>query len=101
MAVGDLFTLVSLGLAVLVITPILGTYTAKVMEGERTILSPVLRPVERGIYRVCGIDETHEQGWKGYTVSMLVMAAVAIVALYAMLRAQDASCRSTRVASAR
>ena len=88
MGVGDLFTLVSLGLAVLVITPILGTYIAKVMEGERTILSPVLRPVERGIYRVCGIDETREQGWKGYTVSVLVMAAVAIVALYAMLRAQ-------------
>ena len=59
------------------------------MEGERTILSPVLRPVERGIYRVCGIDETHEQGWKGYAVSVLVMAAVAIVALYAMLRLQD------------
>ncbi len=52
------------------------------MEGERTILSPVLRPVERGIYRVCGIDETREQGWKGYSVSILVMAAVAIVALY-------------------
>jgi potassium-transporting ATPase potassium-binding subunit len=88
MAVGDLFTLVSLGLAVLVITPILGTYIAKVMEGERTILSPVLRPVERGIYRVCGIDETHEQGWKGYTTSILVMAAIAIIALYVMLRAQ-------------
>ncbi len=89
MAVGDLFTLVSLGLAVLVVTPILGTYIAKVMEGERTILSPVLRPVERGIYRVCGIDETHEQGWKGYAVSVLVMAGVAILALYAMLRLQD------------
>ena len=39
------------------------------MEGERTFLSPVLRPVERAIYRVCGVDETAEQGWKGYTVS--------------------------------
>jgi K+-transporting ATPase ATPase A chain len=88
MAVGGLFTLVSLGLAVLVVTPILGTYIAKVMEGERTILSPVLRPVERGIYRVCGIDESREQGWKGYAVSVLVMAGVAILALYAMLRLQ-------------
>jgi K+-transporting ATPase ATPase A chain len=88
MAVGDLFTLVSLGLAVLVVTPILGTYIAKVMEGERTILSPILRPVERGIYRVCGIDESREQGWKGYAVSVLVMAGVAIVVLYAMLRLQ-------------
>ncbi|HYN48381.1 MAG TPA: potassium-transporting ATPase subunit KdpA, partial [Candidatus Nanopelagicales bacterium] len=88
MAVGNLFTLVSLGLAVLVVTPILGTYIAKVMEGERTILSPVLRPVERGIYRVCGIDESREQGWKGYAVSVLVMAGVAILALYAILRLQ-------------
>ncbi len=88
MALGDLSTLVSLGLAVLVVTPILGTYIAKVMEGERTVLSPILRPVERGIYRVCGIDETREQSWKGYAISLLVMAAVAIVALYAMLRAQ-------------
>ena len=88
MAAGDLVTLVTLGVAVLVVTPVLGTYVAKVIEGEPTILSPVLRPVERGVYRLCGIDETRDQGWKGYTVSVLVMAAVAIVALYAMLRAQ-------------
>jgi K+-transporting ATPase ATPase A chain len=89
MGVGDLFTLASLGLAVLVVTPILGTYIARVMEGERTVLSPVLRPVERGIYRACGIDESREQGWKGYATSVLVMAGVSIVALYALLRLQD------------
>ena len=59
------------------------------MEGERTFLSPVLRPVERGIYRVAGIDETIEQGWKGYAVSVLLMALIAIVVGYVMLRLQD------------
>src|SRR5450759_1613412 len=59
------------------------------MEGERTILSPVLRPIERAVYRVCGIDETSEQDWKGYTVSVLVMAVVAIVAGYIVFRIQD------------
>jgi len=59
------------------------------MEGERTILSPILRPVERAIYRLCGIDEAVEQTWKGYTVSVLVMALVAIVAGYVVFRLQD------------
>jgi len=89
MALGDLLTLVALATAVALITPILGTYIHLVMEGERTFLSPVLRPVERLVYRVCGIDESAEQGWKGYTVAVLVMAAVAIVVGYAVLRVQD------------
>src|ERR1700741_4297424 len=90
MAIGDLLTLLTLGAAVLIATPFVGRYIHRVMEGERTILSPVLRPVERTIYRLCGIDETVEQTWKGYTVSVLVMAAVAIVAGYLALRLQDA-----------
>ncbi len=59
------------------------------MEGERTFLSPVLRPVERAIYRVCGIDETSEQGWKGYAVALLLFSLVGILVMYAMLRLQD------------
>ena len=59
------------------------------MEGERVFLSPVLRPVERLVYRVCGIDETAEQDWKGYTLAVLVMALVAIVVGYVVLRLQD------------
>ncbi len=89
MSTGDLLTLVVLGVAILITTPILGRYIHKVMEGERTLLSPVLRPVERVVYRVCGIDETSEQTWKGYTVSVLVMALVAIVAGYIVFRLQD------------
>ncbi len=89
MPLPDLVTLIVFAFAVLLITPVLGTYIARVMAGERTILSPVLRPIERGIYRVSGIDETVEQGWKGYALSVLLMALVAIVVGYVVLRLQD------------
>ncbi len=88
MPTGDLVTLVVFAGVILLITPILGTYIHRVMEGERTFLSPVLRPVERAIYRVSGIDESVEQDWKGYTVSVLLMALVAIVVGYVVLRVQ-------------
>ena len=89
MPFNDFLTLASIGLAILLITPLLGGYIHRVMEGERVFLSPVLRPVERVVYRVCGIDATAEMSWKGYTVAVLVMAAVAIVAGYAVFRIQD------------
>jgi K+-transporting ATPase ATPase A chain len=89
MAAGDILTLASLALAVLIVTPFLGRYIYRVMEGQPTPLSPVLRPVERGIYRVVGIDENTEQTWKAYAVSVMAMAFVAIVAGYLMLRLQD------------
>ena len=66
MPAADLVTLVIFAGLILLITPILGAYVHHVMEGERTVLSPVLRPVERAVYRACGIDETAEQDWKGY-----------------------------------
>jgi K+-transporting ATPase ATPase A chain len=89
MPLPDFLSLAAFVAVVLVITPILGIYLARVMEGERTVLSPVLRPIERTIYRLAGIDETVEQGWKGYTLSVLVMAAIAIVIGYVALRLQD------------
>jgi K+-transporting ATPase ATPase A chain len=89
MSTGDFLTLAILALAILVAVPLFGRYIHRVMEGERTLLSPILRPLERTIYRVCGIDESAEQTWKGYTVSVLVMALVAIVAGYVVFRLQD------------
>ncbi len=88
MPISDLLTLVVVMAAILALTPFLGRYIARVMEGERTILSPVLRPIERGIYRFAGIDETREQGWKAYAGSVLVMAIVAIGVGYLWLRLQ-------------
>ncbi len=89
MPTSDFLTLLAACAAILVITPILGSYIFRVMEGERVFLSPVIRPIERTVYRLCGIDETAELGWKSYTVAVLVMAAVAIVAGYIVFRIQD------------
>ena len=89
MSLGDFLTLATIALALLVVTPFLGRYMYRVMEGERTFLSPILRPVERTIYRLCGIDETAEHDWKAYAISVMAMAVVAIVAGYVMLRLQD------------
>ncbi len=89
MPLSAFLTLATIAVAVVLVTPILGRYIHRVMEGERVFLSPVIRPVERLVYRVCGIDEGVEQGWKGYAVSVLAMAVVAIVAGYVVLRLQD------------
>ncbi len=89
MGTGDLFVLFTLAVALILATPLLGAYIHRVMEGERVFLSPILRPVERAVYRVCGVDETTEQGWRGYTIAVLVLAAVAIIAGYVVLRLQD------------
>src|ERR1039457_4239993 len=88
MSMPDFLTLVALLAVLLIATPILGGYMYRVFEGERTVLSPVLRPLERVIYRICGVDETVEQGWKGYTISVLMLALVSIIAVYAILRVQ-------------
>jgi K+-transporting ATPase ATPase A chain len=88
-AIDDLLTLATLALAIVLVVPFLGRYIYRVMEGERVFLSPIVRPVERVVYRLSGVDETVEQTWKGYAVSVLAMAAVAIVAGYVVLRLQD------------
>jgi K+-transporting ATPase ATPase A chain len=66
----------------------LGRYMARVFEGERTFLSPVLRPVEVAFYRISGIDERREQHWITYAVAMLLFNAAGFVLLYALLRLQ-------------
>ena len=70
------------------ITPILGRYMKAVFAGEKTFLDPVLKPVERGIYRVCGVDAQKDQGWIEWTVTMLIVNAASLVILYAMQRLQ-------------
>jgi K+-transporting ATPase ATPase A chain len=66
-----------------------GAYMADVFEGRRNILSPVLVPVERGIYRVCGVNEKSEQHWVTYTVAMLLFSAVSFIVLYGLQRLQN------------
>src|SRR5947208_3653691 len=66
----------------------LGGYMTRVFNGERTFLSPVLRPVELALYRVGGVDERREQHWVTYTVSMLFFHVGGFLILYALMRLQ-------------
>src|SRR3954452_5559885 len=75
-------------LIVLAITKPLGLFMYRVFSGERTLLSPVLRPVERGIYRVSGVDETQEMRWPPYTVALMLFSLVGLLISYTVLRLQ-------------
>ena len=66
----------------------LGWYMTAVFNGERTFLSPVLRPVETGLYRLGGVDEKREQDWLTYTVAMLLFHVGGFLILYGLLRLQ-------------
>ena len=74
---------------VLLLTRPLGGYLDNVMAGRRTLLSPVLLPVERGFYRLAGIDPAEEQSWWVYARAMVVFHIVGFSFLYLMLRLQD------------
>ena len=73
---------------VFIVAVTLGGYVARVMQGERTPLSPVLGPIERALYRLAGIDPRHGMGWRGYAVALLVLNALHFLLLYAVLRGQ-------------
>lgn len=73
---------------VTVVSVPLGLYMAKVFAGNRTFLDPILGPVERLIYRICGIHPATEQTWVEYSVSMLLFSAAGMFMLYAMERLQ-------------
>src|SRR5579884_2211116 len=66
----------------------LGLYMTRVFNGERTFLSPVLRPVENGLYRIAGVDPQREQHWVTYTAAMLLFHVGGFAILYALLRLQ-------------
>jgi K+-transporting ATPase ATPase A chain len=75
-------------LLILAMTKPLGVFMARVFNREKTFMDPVLRPLERLLYRVTGVDENHEMRWTEYAVSMLLFSAVSMVELYVMQRAQ-------------
>jgi K+-transporting ATPase ATPase A chain len=66
----------------------LGWYMTRVFNGERTFLSPVLRPVEVGLYWIGGVDEKREQHWLTYTVAMMLFHVGGFLILYALMRLQ-------------
>jgi len=81
-----------IGLYVLVlflITKPIGIFLTRVFERQKTLLDPLLRPVERAIYRVCGVDENKEMRWMEYGTTMLVFSAVSLILLYLFERLQQ------------
>lgn len=73
----------------LALTKPMGAYMARVFSGERTFLHPVMRPLESGLYKACGIDENAEQHWTRYAGAMLAFSLVGIVFSYLILRLQQ------------
>jgi K+-transporting ATPase ATPase A chain len=86
-SIGVLQILVFFGLILLLTKPI-GLFMARVFAGERTFFHPVLRPIERVVYRVCGIREDQEQRWTQYTASLLSFSLFAFLFPYALMRLQ-------------
>ena len=70
------------------VTKPLGVYMARFFSGERTFFDPVARPVERLIYKLCGIDETVEMHWVQYGAAMLMFSLVSMLLLYVLQRVQ-------------
>jgi potassium-transporting ATPase potassium-binding subunit len=73
---------------VLLVTKPLGIFMTRVFNRERTFMDPVLRPVERLLYRVTCVDEDHEMRWTEYAIAMLLFSAVSMILLYLMQRLQ-------------
>src|SRR5664279_3082695 len=75
-------------LLVLAVTKPLGVFITRVFSRERTFLDPLLRPIERVIYKLCFIDENHEMRWTEYALAMLLFSAISMLLLYLMQRVQ-------------
>jgi K+-transporting ATPase ATPase A chain len=75
-------------LVLLATTPPVGIYLARVFEGERTWLDPLLRPIERFLYKTCGVNHEKEMNWRQYAYAVLGFSAVTMVPTYALERLQ-------------
>jgi K+-transporting ATPase ATPase A chain len=76
-------------LAIFLVAPPLGSFMSKVFARQRTWLDPVLRPVERLVYRLTGVDETRDMRWTEYAVALLLFSVVSMLVLYLMERMQQ------------
>jgi K+-transporting ATPase ATPase A chain len=74
---------------ILAVTKPLGIFMTRVFNREKTSLDPVLRPIEKLIYRLTGVDEQHEMRWTEYTVAMLLFSGVSMALLYLIQRTQQ------------
>jgi K+-transporting ATPase ATPase A chain len=84
---GWLQILIYCGIVILLVKP-LGGYMTRVFNGERTLLSYVLGPVERGLYRLAGTSEREDQHWTTYAISMILFSLAGFLVLYLLQRLQ-------------
>jgi K+-transporting ATPase ATPase A chain len=75
-------------LVILALTKPIGAYMARVFNGERTFLDGLMRPLERTLYRLVGVDERHEMRWTEYAIAMLFFSGVSMILLYLIERFQ-------------
>jgi potassium-transporting ATPase potassium-binding subunit len=75
-------------LVIFLLTKPLGIFIARVFNGEKTFLDPILRPVEKLAYRLTGVDEKHEMRWTEYAIAMLLFSGVSMALLYLIERTQ-------------
>jgi K+-transporting ATPase ATPase A chain len=87
-AIGWIQILLFCAIIVALVKP-LGGYMTRVFNGERTLLSPILRPIEAGLYWFGGVDEKREQHWLTYAVAMLFFNLGGFLVVYAVMRLQD------------
>jgi K+-transporting ATPase ATPase A chain len=83
------FQIIVFLLVIFAATKPLGVFMAKVFNRERTFLDPVMRPLERLLYHLTGVDESHEMAWTEYALAMLLFSGVSMIALYVLERAQQ------------
>jgi potassium-transporting ATPase potassium-binding subunit len=74
---------------IFLITKPLGAFMARVFNREKTFLDPALRPVEKLVYRLTGVDEQHEMQWTEYAIAMLLFSGVSLLLLYLIERTQQ------------
>jgi K+-transporting ATPase ATPase A chain len=89
MTVNGWFQIILFLLVIFAITKPLGVFMARVFNRERTFLDPVMRPLERLLYRLTTVDENHEMRWTEYALSMLLFSGVSMLLLYALQRMQQ------------
>src|SRR6266481_2693419 len=88
MTVNGWFQILLFFAAVLAVTKPMGIFMARVFSHERTFLDPVLRPLEKLLYKLTGVDEEREMRWTEYSIAMLLFSAVSMLVLYLLERVQ-------------
>ena len=86
-ALGVLQIVLFLGVLIALVKP-LGSYMARVYAGERTLLTPLLGPIERGLYRLAGVKPDAEASWKSYAAALLLVNFIGFAVVYLLQRMQ-------------